>query len=113
MSTRKARKKAHSKPPKRKPKGDYVCNWCWTKFKTQEDIGYNTLGGPDKRLCVPCGQLYVDMVLNKNKPEKSKEIQERMKNKPGLDKFICDEIEKRTTEVHTFPDFRMTIFKLH
>lgn len=92
-------------PRKRRPKGEFVCDWCWAKFPTQEKMGFTCLG--NIHLCNPCGNLHVDMVIYKNDADRREDIQTRMKACPGLQKQI-KELNKRQPRVSPFS---LTIIK--
>ena len=90
-----------------KPKGKYVCDWCYNKFKTENDMGYTSLG--KTKLCNPCGTLYVDIVINsKTQDEKIKmSIRDRISLCPGFK----NEITKTQRKGENNYGISLTIYK--
>ena len=100
-------KKRRKKPIKRKPKGEFVCDWCYTDYKTRNKFGWNQIGRT--KLCESCGKLYFDMIEKQKTTDEAViiAIQKRIAECPGLVK----EQQKLVREHEQKSSFSLMIIK--
>ena len=109
MSKTCLKKTAFKTSKRRKPKGKYVCDWCYTKFPTQIEMGWTQLG--KVKLCTPCGKLHVDSVLKRGSTDPTilEDMGKRIEKCPGLLKEMDKLLKEKEDNNHG--GFSLTIIK--
>lgn len=82
--SRKTRKMQHA--IRCKPKGKFVCDWCWKRFSTETAMNMQHLGS--STLCGPCMEFYKDMIMSniEKKEELKKDLWLKAFKMPGINK---------------------------